>query len=297
MDASRHDWLEGRGPDLSLVGGIDDATGKVPWACFREQEDAHGYFQVMRKTVLKHGIPMAVYADRHSIFFQTKDKQLSIEEELAGDRQPTQFGPLFEELGVQLILALSPQAKGRIERLWGTFQDRLACEVRPLGASDSEQANQVLWRYLPRHNRRFVVPARDHDLAWLPWPQDRHLDDFFCLKYRRVVLNDNTVRFGARVVDIPPAPDRASLAHARVEVQERFDGSLVVHYLGRCIAKQLLVEHKAVYRVGDHSEAAERPPEIRLTQPKPPPLAPGEVARRRGNHPWRRNVSRSGQNR
>jgi len=297
MDASRHDWLEGRGPDLSLVGGIDDATGKVPWACFREQEDAHGYFQVMRKTVLKLGIPMAVYADRHSIFFQTKDKQLSIEEELAGHRQPTQFGRLLEELGVQLILALSPQAKGRIERLWGTFQDRLTSELRLVGAKDPEQANQVLWRYLPRHNRRFTVLARDATPAWLPWPKDRHLDDFFCFKYRRVVLNDNTVRFGARVIDIPPAPDRASLAHARVEVHERFDGSLVVHYLGRCIAKQLLVEPKTVYRVGDHSDAAELPPVISLTQSKPLPIAPDQVARRPAKHPWRTYVSRSGQNR
>ena len=132
---------------------------------------------------------------------------------------------------------------------------------------------------------------------WLPWPKDRHLDDFFCFKYRRVVLNDNTVRFGARVIDIPPPPDRASFAHARVEVHERFDGSLVVHYLGRCIAKQLLVEPKAVYRVGEHSDATELPPVIRLTQSEPLLMAPDEVARRRAKHPWRRYVSRSGQNR
>ncbi len=140
MDASRHDWLEGRGPYLSLVGCIDDATGKVPSACFREQEDAQGYFIVMRETVSKLGIPIAVYADRHSIFFQGKEVQLrklSLEEQLAAQRDPTQFGRLMNELGVQLIHALSPQAKGRIERLWGTFQDRLASELRLAAAATS----------------------------------------------------------------------------------------------------------------------------------------------------------------
>jgi transposase len=126
LDASRHDWLEGRGPYLSLVGAIDDATGKVPWACFRAQEDAQGYFQVMRESVTRLGIPMAAYADRHSIFYQGNEGQLrklSLEEQLTAQREPTQFGRLLNELGVQLIHALSPQAKGRIERLWGTFQN------------------------------------------------------------------------------------------------------------------------------------------------------------------------------
>jgi hypothetical protein len=111
IDASRHDWLEGRGPILSLLGAIDDATGRVTSACFREQEDAQGYFEVMRETVRRLGIPMAAYADRHSIFVQTQEKQFTLEEQLSGRRQPTQFGRLLEELGVQLIYARSPQAE------------------------------------------------------------------------------------------------------------------------------------------------------------------------------------------
>ena len=131
LDASRHDWLEGRGPYLSLVGAIDDATARVPCACFREQEDAQGYFVVMLETVIKFGIPMAAYADRHSIFYQGKElHKLSLEEQLTARREPTQFGRLLNELGVHLIHALSPQPKGRIERLWGTFQDRLASTTR-----------------------------------------------------------------------------------------------------------------------------------------------------------------------
>jgi transposase len=134
VDGSRHDWLEGRGPYLSLVGAIDDATGLVPSACFREQEDAQGYFTVMRQVVQRHGIPYALYSDQHSIFMVGKGNP-TLEEQLTGSRRPTQFGRLLDELGVRLILARSPQAKGRVERLWGTFQDRLTSELRLAGAA------------------------------------------------------------------------------------------------------------------------------------------------------------------
>ena len=289
LDASRHDWLEGRGPYLSLVGAIDDATGKVPWACFREQEDAYGYFQVMRETVTRFGIPMAAYADRHSIFYQGKEVQLrklSLEEQLAARREPTQFGRLLNELGVQLIHALSPQAKGRVERLWGTFQDRLASELRLAGAANCEQANQVLRRFLPRHNRRFVVSPQQPETAWVEWPKDRSLDELFCFKYRRVVLNDNTVRLGQRVIDIPALADRRSYAHARVEVHERFNGTLAVYLDGRCIAKKVLTEPAATYRTrGKWSKLAEQPP---ITKPKQTKDAPEGPWRPPRNHPWRR---------
>ncbi|MGA7912785.1 MAG: ISNCY family transposase [Candidatus Dormiibacterota bacterium] len=293
LDASRHDWLEGRGPYLSLVGCIDDATGRVPSACFREQEDAQGYFIVMRETVSKFGIPMAAYADRHSIFYQGKEphlRRLSLEEQLAAQREPTQFGRLLNELGVQLIHALSPQAKGRIERLWGTFQDRLASELRLAGAANCEQANQVLRRFLPRHNRRFVVSAQQPETAWVEWPKGHHLDQLFCFKYRRVVLNDNTVRIGQQVIDIPPPnKGRASYAHARVEVQERFDGSLVVYLDGHCIATKVLAEPTLAYRARGKSVSSEQPPITKPKQPQAaPPTGPWRPAK---NHPWRRTIA------
>jgi transposase len=288
LDASRHDWLEGRGPYLSLVGCIDDATGKVPSACFREQEDAQGYFIVMRETVSRLGIPIAVYADRHSIFFQGKEVQLrklSLEEQLAAQRDPTQFGRLMNELGVQLIHALSPQAKGRIERLWGTFQDRLTSELRLAGAATCEQANQVLRRFLPRHNRRFVVRAQQPETAWVEWPKGHHLDQYFCFKYRRVVLNDNTVRIGRHVIDIPPpAKGGVSYAHSRVEVQERFDGSLVVYLDGHRIAAKILAEPTAAYRARGKSVSSDLPP---ITKPEQPKVAPTGPWRPPKNHPWR----------
>jgi len=290
MDASRNDWLEGRGPYLSLVGAVDDATGKVPWACFREQEDAYGYFAVMRETVSRYGIPMAAYADRHSVFYQGKEahlRKLSLEEQLAGQREPTQFGRLLNELGVQPIHALSPQAKGRVERLWGTFQDGLASELRLAGASNCEQANQLLRRFLPRHNRRFVVSAQEPETAWVEWPRDRRLDELFCFKYRRVVLNDNTVRIGTNVIDIPASANRRlSYAHARVEVQERFNGTFAVYLDGNCIAKKVQAEPGATYRTRNKwtSLSDESP----IPMPKPPQAPPKGPWHPALNHPWRR---------
>ncbi len=284
VDGSRHDWLEGRGPYLSLVGAIDDATGLVPSACFREQEDAQGYFTVMRQVVQRHGIPHALYSDQHSIFMVGKGNP-TLEEQLTGSRRPTQFGRLLDELGVRLILARSPQAKGRVERLWGTFQDRLTSELRLAGAASQADAEQVLARYLLRHNRRFTVPAADAEPAWLPWPATLRLGEVFCFKYQRVVANDNTVRFGTHLFDIPPNRARISYARARVEVHERFDGTLRVYFRGECLARLELTEPPLAYRAGipgrapidppPHVPAAVQPP----TAGRRPPL-PG--------HPWRR---------
>jgi len=118
IDGSRrHDWLEGRGPYLSLIGAVDDATGKVLHALFREQEDAHGYFLLLRQIISSYGIPLALYHDGHGIFERPKGEKESVEEQLGGRREPTQFGRLMEELGITSILSRSPQARGRIERL------------------------------------------------------------------------------------------------------------------------------------------------------------------------------------
>jgi hypothetical protein len=135
-DGSRHDWLEGRGPYLSLIGAIDDATGKVPYALFRYEEDAQGYFLLLRQIVANYGVPLALYHDAHGIFERSKGEPESLEEQLEGRRKPTQFGRLMEELSITSITSRSPQAKGRIERLWGTFQDRLVSELRLAGAKN-----------------------------------------------------------------------------------------------------------------------------------------------------------------
>ncbi|MHB8958639.1 MAG: ISNCY family transposase [Candidatus Limnocylindrales bacterium] len=228
VDGSRHDWLEGRGPRLTLVGGIDDATGRLTGATFREQEDTAGYLLVLRDTVRRHGIPLAVYRDRHTLFEAPRGSLMTLEEQLADTRVPTQLGRALGELGITSIAARSPQAKGRIERAWGTLQDRLVTELRLAGAVDRDAAEVVLARFLPRFNRRFAVPAADPAPAWRPLPAGTRIERVCCLKYRRVVANDHTVRAGATILQLPPGPGRRGYAGRRVELQLRLDGRMVV---------------------------------------------------------------------
>lgn len=248
IDGSRHDWLEGRGPYLTLVAAVDDATGTVPYALFREQEDAQGYFLLLREVIYRKGIPLALYSDQHGIFQRSPREPQTLEEQLCGEREPTQFGRALKELGIQPIFALSPQAKGRIERLFGTLQDRLVAELRLARASTVEEANRVLWEFLPRFNNRFGVPAARPESAYRPLPSQLELDGVLCFQYWRTVARDNTIRFGGHTLQILPGPDRISYAHARVEVQERLDGSLVVAYQGRVLASREAPPHPVVLR-------------------------------------------------
>src|SRR3972149_1831645 len=171
VDASPHDWLEGRGPQITLLGFQDDATGKVVGAEFFPRETAYGYFRVFRGVLRRYGVPLSLYGDRCGVFVRNDD-HWTVEEELAGRQHPTQFGRALEQLGVTFIAALSPQAKGRIERLWGVFQDRLRSELRLAGAVDLATANQVLRRFLPDYNRRFGRAPAHAEKAWRPAPRD-----------------------------------------------------------------------------------------------------------------------------
>ncbi len=236
IDGSPHDWLQGRGPGLSLVGAIDDATGKVPYALFQEQEDTKGYLLMLREITLKEGIPLALYHDRHSIFELPPDKLPTIEEQLSGKRPLTQFGRLMEELGITSISANSPQAKGRIERLWRTFQDRLTSELRLAEAKTANEANQVLADFLPRYNRKFAVKAAEPELAYRKLDSGFKPEEFFCFKYQRTVGADNVVRFGKHRLQVLTSTDRLSYTHCKVEVQERLDGSLAVYYQRHCLS-------------------------------------------------------------
>jgi len=191
IDGSRHDWLEGRGAWMSLIGAIDDATGKVFHALFREQEDAQGYFLLLRQIVNNYGIPTALYHDRHGIFERSRSEPDSLEEQLEGRRRPTQFGRLMEELGITSIPSRSPQARGRIERLWGTFQDRLVSELRLGGAKTIEEANRVLCDFLPRYSQRFAVPATQPGTAFRQPADGFTPEEVFCFKYHRTVGTDN----------------------------------------------------------------------------------------------------------
>ncbi|MBI4829288.1 MAG: ISNCY family transposase [Nitrospinae bacterium] len=210
-DGSHHDWLEGRGPRMCLVGLIDDATGRVPAAVFRERETTEGYFTVLTKTFRAHGLCHSLYADRHTIFHA--QRTLTREEELAGKKQPgAQVGRALDELGVTLIPAYSPQAKGRIERLWGTFQDRLVSELRLANAGTMRQANRTLARFLKEHNRLFTRAAANATPAWRPLSKNLDLARVLCHKYRRAVARDNTIKFGGGVFQLPALKPFYSLA-------------------------------------------------------------------------------------
>lgn len=226
LDGSRHDWLEGRGPWLTLLGAIDDATGKVVAAVFREQEDAAGYLTILRDTIEAYGIPGAIYRDRHGTFAPTNQHPDDADEP-AGRRSLSQVGRALVELGVGSIVAGSPQAKGRIERLWGTFQDRLVTELRLAGVTDLAGANAFLRSYLARHNARFAVPAADPVPAWRAVPPEVRLERVLVFKYRRKVARDHTIRLAGRVLQLPRGTGPSSYTGKRVEVHVRLDGSIV----------------------------------------------------------------------
>jgi len=291
IDGSRHDWLEGRGSYLTLIGAIDDATGKVPYALFREQEDAQGYFLMLRQIVDSCGIPMALYHDRHGIFERPKSEPESLEEQLEGKRKPTQFGRLTKELGITSIPSYSPQARGRIERLWDTFQDRLASELRLAGASTLEEANRVLWDFLPRFSQRFAVPAAQPGTAYRQPEEGFIPDKVFCFKYYRRVGPDNVVRFGDHRLQIMPTNGRSSYARTRVEVHERMDGSLAVYYQGQCLATKPAPPEAPVLRARNISRVmpgGTESGEAKIVTPARKPSQPKAPWKPGPDHPWRR---------
>ncbi len=240
-------------------------------------------------------MPMAVYRDRHSIFESVKNALESLEEQLEGKRRPTQFGRLMAELGITSIPSNSPQGRGHIERLWGTFQDRLRSELRLAGAKTLEEANRVLWDFLPRYNRKFAVAPAEPGSAYRQPGKDFDADRVFCFKYYRTVGLDNVVRLGGHRLQIMPGNGRLSYARARVEVHERMDGSLAVYYEGHCLATNQAPAEAPVLRltrqVGNQTPATGSPrPPVQVV-PAPAALSPSAMGRRPApDHPWRNKL-------
>ena len=244
VDGSPHDWLEGRGPSLCLIGAIDDATGKVVGALFVEAESTWGYFRLFSEVFKKHGLPQSVYADRHSIFWT--DREPTLEEQLKNQRPSTEVGRGLQELGVTLIPAGSPQAKGRIERLWGTFQDRLVSELRRAGAKTLSQAQVVLERHLPEHNRQFSKPPVQSEPAWRK-ASSTQIERALCFKQKRTVAKDHTVTFEGTLFQIPkPSPYR-SYANKRIDVHVLLDGAVEFFYQNEKIAR---FDSKTTHTIG-----------------------------------------------
>ena len=276
IDGSPHDWLEGRGPKLCLIGAIDDATSEVPYAYFQYQEDTAGYIRMLRDITRTHGIPLALYHDQHSIF-EVQDKTPSLEDQLTGKKPQTQLGRLLDELGINSISAKSPQAKGRVERLWNTFQDRLVSELRLAKTGSISEANQVLKQFLPDYNRRFVVPAKEPGSAYRQTEPDFKAEEIFCFKYSRTVGIDNVVRFGQQRLQILPTPLRQSYARCKVNVHLRLDNTLAIYYEG-----QLLKTSPAPLEATALRKSSRTPALVGHKQP----------ARSEPFHPWRQWVHR-----
>jgi transposase len=239
IDGSPHDWLEGRGPKLTLHAAIDDATGKLLGGCFRLSEDAAGYLELLRQVVLEYGLPLALYHDRHEIFVhnpKAAESRETLEEQLAGIKEPTQFGRALVELGIRSIRANSPQAKGRVERLFQTLQDRLTKALRAADAETLAEANSLFEGFREGFNARFAVPAADPALAYRQVPEGFQPAEVFCFKYRRTVAHDNTVRFFHQSLQLLADDHRTSFAKLKVEVHERLDGSVGIYHEGRRLA-------------------------------------------------------------
>lgn len=248
IDASPHDWLEGRGEWLTLVGAKDDATGYV-WARFEEAETTWAYFHLMEEIFSSDGLPLSLYSDRHTIFFSPREP--TIVEQLKNTGPLTQFGRAMEKLGITLIPAYSPQAKGRIENQWRTFQDRLVVEMRLAGVKTKDEANQVLGRILKDYNCRFTVPPRQKDPVFRKSPHLLKLNRILCLKETRTVAKDHTVSFEGLILQIPPSKKFRSIALRKVEVLQLKDGSIEIVYKQKTVARfgpeavtRLVTQHK-----------------------------------------------------
>ena len=235
IDGSHHRWLGEREPWLTMLLAVDDATGTVPYALFREQEDTDGYFRLMKGIIQRRGIPLALYSDRYFVFCYSRRANEPGEASYVDRDKPTQFGRAMRELGVTQVFARSPEAKGRVERANGTFQDRLVAELRLAGASTIGEANLVLEEFLPRFNERFGVPATQSEPCYRLLDLGIDVDAILCIKEKRRVAKDNTIRYHGRSLQLFADNERRSYARTHVEVQKRLDGRLLVYYQGKIL--------------------------------------------------------------
>ena len=299
IDGSPFRWFDEAAVGCSLLGAIDDATGEILALTFRPTEDLHGYVVLLHQLLTRHGVPLAFYGDRSGVLVRS-DAHWTVEEQLAGRQRPPQFGRMLEELAVRFIAATSPQAKGRIERLWGTLQDRLASELRLRGHRTVAAATAYLPHFIQRHNRRRAQPPAQRDAAFRALPRD--LERVLACRYLRVVARDNTVSIPGRWAQVPPGPYRRSWHAARVEVRELLDGRLLVlHPRHGLIAEQAAPPGPFVLQARDGPRARRARVENPAATPARPTAVPTPTRRRSSGlgtvtqirrpaatHPWKR---------
>jgi transposase len=235
-DGSPHRWFGKQCPACCVMAAIDDATGKVLGLRFVDAESSWAYLSLLDVVVRKHGIPGSVYQDRHSVHKRT-DGYWSIDEELAGRQDPTQVGAVLEALSIEPIFALTPQAKGRVEKLMQTLQDRLVAMLELDGIADMESANRYVDEYfIDYYNSHFAVLPEDAASAWRkPW-RGLNLERTISLRYESTVSKDNAIRLHGMIIDIHPEPGGRSYADLRVEARQILDGSWRVYYQDKQIA-------------------------------------------------------------
>lgn len=259
IDGSHHDWFEGRGSECVLMGYIDDATGKV-FARFYNYEGTKPAFDSFKRYARKYGIPQKAYLDKHTTYKSPKKAAFPLYDE----KPLSQFERAMKELGVDVIHAHSPQAKGRIERLFRTFQDRVVKEMRLRGIKTVEEANKFLAEYLPRHNRKFTVKPKEGIDLHRKIPLGLNLDSILCVKEGRVLRNDFTISYKGKLYQITE-----SIKAEKVTVQERINGKMLIIHNGA------FVEFK---EITERPEKQKKPSEVKKQITGSPPL----------DHPWRK---------
>jgi transposase len=220
MDGSHHDWFEGRRPKCVLMGYIDDATGRI-FCRFYEYEGTIPAMDSFKRYIRAHGIPMSVYFDKHTTYKSTAEP--SIEDEINGTEPLSEFGRALRELGVELIHAHSPQAKGRVERMFNTLQDRLVKEMTLRGINTIEEANQYLKGYLSSHNKRFAVKPKEQNDLHREIPKGLNLDKILCIRTERTLRNDSTIAYNGKLYQI-----QAAVKSKKLFVEERVNGTMLI---------------------------------------------------------------------
>jgi transposase len=263
IDGSHHDWFEGRGPWCVFMGYIDDATGTV-FGRFYAYEGTMPAMDSMKRYIRQYGIPQSAYLDKHTTYKSWAKP--TIEEQLAGQEPMSHFEKSLAALEIEVIHANSPQAKGRVERLFHTLQDRLVREMRLLGIRSVEEANKFLETYLPKYNKRFRKQARSKADLHRTALHARELDRILCIKKERTVKNDFTISYDGTLYQIEQAT-RAK----KVTVEERLDGSLHITYKGQDLRYRMIAEQP-------QRETSEERPVLATRKPWTPPA----------DHPWKK---------
>lgn len=272
LDGSDHDWFEGRGPRCVLILYIDDATSRLLYGEFVDVEDTLTLLATTGAYLGRQGRPMAFYVDKDSIY--KVNRQATIEEELQDLHPITQFTRAMAELGIEVICANTPQAKGRVERSFGTHQDRLVKELRLAGISDKEKANQFLWStYLPAHDARFAVPPANTTDAHRPLLKTHRLEEILSVRTERILANDYTLRFQNQFFQVLPDQPLRVRPKAKIFIEIRLDESIHLRFRDEYLNFKR-IDKKPL-------PISPRPKAV-----KPPAARPGTPYRPPATHPW-----------